>query len=161
LTDTDMSERMPPEGQPLTEKQVALIKAWIDQGAKAPADEKPEADPRAHWAFQKPERPPVPLVKNAAWVRNPVDAFLAAGHEKRGLTRAPPADKPLLLRRVYLDLIGLPPTREELHAFLDDPSPDAYEKVVERLLASPQYGERWARHWMDVWRYSDWYGRRA
>jgi hypothetical protein len=161
VTETDETERMPPEGPPLSAQQVALLKAWIDQGAKAPADEKPEEDPRTHWAFQTPKRPAVPRVRNVAWVRNPIDAFLSAEQEKHGLTPSAPADKPLLLRRVYLDLIGLPPTREELHAFLKDPSPDAYEQVVDRLLASPHYGERWARHWMDVWRYSDWYGRRA
>ncbi len=103
-------------------------------------------------------KPPVPEVKNAAWVRNPIDAFIAAGHEEHGLTPRPEAPKAVLLRRVYIDLIGLPPTPEELHAFLDDASPDAYEKVVDRLLASPRYGERWGRHWMDVWRYSDWAG---
>ncbi len=161
ITATEETERMPPQGTPLTAQQIALLKTWIEQGAKAPANEKPEEDPRTHWAFQKPQRPPVPQVKNTAWVRNSIDAFLAAEHEKHGLEPVPPADKPQLLRRVYLDLIGLPPTREELHAFLNDLAPDAYEKVVDRLLASPQYGERWARHWMDVWRYSDWYGRRA
>src|SRR5262249_60693483 len=88
-------------------------------------------------------RPPVPAVKNAAWVRNPIDAFLAAEHEERGLKPRPEASKPALLRRVTIDLIGLPPTPEELHAFLNDASPDAYEKVVDRLLASPRYGERW------------------
>src|SRR5207248_1529624 len=103
----------------------------------------------------------VPRVANAVWVRNPVDAFVAAEHAKQGIQPSPPAAKPELLRRVYLDLTGLPPTRAELHAFLADVSDNAYAKVVERLLASPQYGERWARHWMDVWRYSDWYGRRA
>jgi hypothetical protein len=108
--------------------------------------------------YEKVVRPPVPDVKNAAWVRNPIDAFIAAGHEEHGLTPRPEASKAVLLRRVYLDLIGLPPTPEELHAFLDDQSPDAYEKVVDRLLASPRYGERWGRHWMDVWRYSDWAG---
>ena len=97
-------------------------------------------------------------MKNAAWVRNPIDAFVAAEHEKRGLTPRPDAPRHVLLRRVYLDLTGLPPTREQLHAFLDDPSDNAYEKVVDQLLASPRYGERWGRHWMDVWRYSDWAG---
>ncbi len=103
-------------------------------------------------------RPAVPVVKNDAWVRNPIDAFLAAGHEARGLTPRPEAPKHVLLRRVYLDLIGLPPTREELHAFLNDTSSEAYDRVVDRLLADPRYGERWGRHWMDVWRYSDWAG---
>src|SRR5262249_23145443 len=108
--------------------------------------------------FEKVRRPPLPQVRNAAWERNPIDAFLAAEHERHGLEPRPEASKPVLLRRVYLDLIGLPPTTAELHAFLDDRSPDAYEKVVDRLLARPRSGERWGRHWMDVWRYSDWAG---
>jgi hypothetical protein len=108
--------------------------------------------------FEVVHRPAPPKIKNSAWVRNPIDAFLAAEHEERGLTPRPEATRAVLLRRVFLDLIGLPPTPEELHAFLDDKTGDAYEKVVDRLLASPQYGERWGRHWMDVWRYSDWAG---
>jgi hypothetical protein len=108
--------------------------------------------------FEKVARPPVPTVKNTAWVRNPIDAFVAAEHEARGLKPRPEAPKAVLLRRVFLDLTGLPPTPEELHAFLDDKADDAYEKAVDRLLASPRYGERWGRHWMDVWRYSDWAG---
>jgi hypothetical protein len=108
--------------------------------------------------FDPVKRPDVPAVKNKAWVRNPIDAFVAAEHEARGLKPRPEATKTVLLRRVYFDLIGLPPTPEELHAFLADESPDAYEKAVDRLLASPRYGERWGRHWMDVWRYSDWAG---
>ncbi|MDB5303393.1 MAG: multidrug resistance efflux pump, partial [Phycisphaerales bacterium] len=118
----------------------------------------PAADAHRHWAFVPPVRPTPPVVKNAAWVRNPIDAFLAAEHGKRGLTPRPEADKATLLRRVYLDLIGIPPTRQELHAFLADESADSFEKVVDRLLASPAYGERWGRHWLDVWRYSDWAG---
>jgi hypothetical protein len=153
--------RMPPLGKPLTGPQIAALKAWIDQGAPGPAGEMPEEDPRQHWAFRKPVRSPVPRGPDPGWVRTPIDAFLADALAKQGLAPCPPADRALLLRRVYLDLIGLPPTREQLHAFLADPSPDAYEKVVDRLLASPQYGERWGRHWMDVWRYSDWYGRRS
>ncbi|HYT92046.1 MAG TPA: DUF1549 domain-containing protein, partial [Gemmataceae bacterium] len=108
--------------------------------------------------FETVERPPVPQVKNVAWLRNPIDAFIAEQHERHNLKPRPEAPAAVLLRRVYLDLIGLPPTRDELHAFLEDKSPQAYEKVVDRLLASPQYGERWGRHWMDVWRYSDWAG---
>src|SRR5205807_8147401 len=96
--------------------------------------------------------------RNARWVRNPIDAFIAAEYARRHLTPRPEAPKLVLLRRVYLDLIGLSPTPAEQRAFLADHSPKAYEKVVDRLLASPQYGERWARHWMDVWRYSDWAG---
>lgn len=105
--------------------------------------------------FRTVERPAVPAVKNAAWVRNPIDAFLAAAHAERGLKPRPEAPRHVLLRRLYIDLIGLPPTREELNAFLNDTSADAYEKVVDQLLGSPRYGERWGRHWMDVWRYSD------
>lgn len=108
--------------------------------------------------FVTVKRPPVPTVRNTAWVRNPIDAFIAAEHESRGLTPQPKASREVLLRRVYLDLIGLPPTREELHAFREDAASDAYEQVVERLLKDPRYGERWGRHWMDVWRYSDWAG---
>jgi hypothetical protein len=108
--------------------------------------------------FETVRRPPVPAVKNQAWVRNPIDAFIAKEHEARGLRPRPEATKAVLLRRVYFDLTGLPPTPEEMHAYLADTSHDAYEKVVDRLLDSPRYGERWGRHWMDVWRYSDWAG---
>ncbi len=148
--------RMPPEseGEALPEKEIALLKTWIDQGAKMP-DEPVPADPHGHWAFRPPAAPPVPGDGPAA---NPIDAFLARERARHGLVPNPPADKATLLRRVYLDLVGLPPSREDLHAFLADTSADAYEKVVDRLLASPQYGERWARHWMDVWRYSDPFG---
>jgi hypothetical protein len=108
--------------------------------------------------FEIVKRPSIPSVKNSDWVRNPIDAFIAVEHEARGLRPRPEANKAILLRRVYLDLIGLPPTPLELHAFLHDTSSDAYEKVVDRLLSSPLYGERWGRHWMDIWRYSDWAG---
>jgi hypothetical protein len=157
ITDADESTRMPPQGKPLTDKQIALLKAWITEGAPAPSGEKPEEDPRRHWAFQKPVRPSLP----AATGRNPLDAFLNAERARQSVRMNPPTDRATLLRRVYLDLIGLPPTRQQIHAFLADSAPNAYEKVVDRLLSSPQYGERWGRHWMDVWRYSDWYGRRS
>src|SRR5581483_7611530 len=126
------------EGIPLTKEQIALLRNWIDQGAKAPADESVPLDPRKHWAFQKPVRPAIPKTGDPAWSSNPVDAFIAQQHAKLGLSPVPLADKALLLRRVTLDLTGLPPTRAQLHAFLADPSADAYEKVVDRLLASPQ-----------------------
>ncbi len=160
---TDEAERMPPEGEPLTPAQITLLTNWIKQGAIAPADEQPERDPRDHWSFKTPVRPPVPKINFAienqkSKIENPIDSFLAVEHQKRGLTPQPPADKRILLRRVYLDLIGLPPTREEQVAFLADHSADAYERVVNRLLDSQQYGERWGRHWMDLWRYSDWWG---
>ena len=151
---TNLSERMPPEGDALKPVQIELLRRWIAAGAPAPKDEKPEPSPSDHWAFRPVVRPPLPKIGN------PLDSFINARISAAKLTPLPPAEKPVLLRRVYLDLTGLPPTREELHAFLADTSPDAYERVVDRLLNSPQHGERWARHWMDVWRYSDWFGRR-
>lgn len=161
VTELDPKLRMPPEGSPLTAEQVQALRGWIAAGAIAPSDERPEEDPGRHWAFQPIVRPAVPVVRDGGWVRNPVDAFLAAEQEKRGLSRLGEAAPEVLLRRVYFDLIGLPPTRAELQAFRADPSEAHYRQIVDRLLASPQYGERWGRHWMDVWRYSDWYGRRS
>jgi hypothetical protein len=160
VTGRDDETIMPPEGEgePLTEAEIALLTAWIDQGAVGPADERIAEDQASFWSFQPPQRPAVPQVGHATWERNPIDAYIASAHEERGLKPNPPADKSVLLRRVYLDLIGLPPTRDQLHAFLADDSLYAYEQVVESLLNSPQYGERWGRHWMDVWRYSDWHG---
>ncbi|MEO7677224.1 MAG: DUF1549 domain-containing protein, partial [Verrucomicrobiota bacterium] len=108
-----------------------------------------------HWAFKPPARPKAPAVKNKSWVRNPVDNFILAKLEREKLSPTPPADKATLLRRVSLDLIGLPPTIAEVDAFLADQSPGAYEKQVERLLASPHYGERWGRNWLDAARYAD------
>ena len=118
--------------------------------------------PSYRWRpFEVVSRPTLPKVRDVAWVRNPIDAFVAAERERAGLKPRPEAPKETILRRVYLDLIGLPPTPTELTAFLADRSPNAYEKVVDHLLARPQYGERWGRHWMDVWRYSDWDGYKA
>ncbi|HZU39232.1 MAG TPA: DUF1549 domain-containing protein, partial [Gemmataceae bacterium] len=108
-----------------------------------------------HWAFQPVKRPALPTVHNKSWVRTPIDAFVLTQLEKHGLRPNPPADRRTLLRRVYLDLIGLPPTPAEQEAFVRDPSPNAYAKVVNDLLARPQYGERWARHWLDVARYAE------
>src|SRR5215475_16860 len=108
-----------------------------------------------HWAFIAPARPALPQVKNGSWVKTPIDRFILARLEKEGLTPQPEADRVTLLRRLSLDLIGLPPTVAEVDAFLDDKSPNAYEKQVERLLASPHYGERWGRHWLDAARYAD------
>jgi mono/diheme cytochrome c family protein len=151
-------ERMPPEGEPLKPAEIAAIREWIARGAKAPPDEQPERDPRDHWAFRTPIRPAVPAVSDRAWVRNPIDSFIASEREKRGLNPQRPADKRVWLRRVSLDLVGLPPTPEESDAFVADDSDGAHDSVVTRLLESPQYGERWGRHWMDIWRYSDWWG---
>ncbi len=153
------AKRMPPpsEGEALKPEQVAKIRLWIDRGAPAPADESPEPDPRDHWAFRAPVRPAVPA-GNGTDNRNPIDAFLSAAWQKNNLKPQPPADRRLLLRRVYLDLIGVPPTRTEQDAFLRDQAPDAFENVVDRLLQDPRYGQRWGRHWMDIWRYSDAWG---
>ena len=161
VTAADAASRMPPEGQPLTAAQIGLLTEWIRQGAPLLVIDEPDQDPREHWAFRRIERPALPPAASRGAADNPIDAFLAAEHQRRGLRALSPADRNVLLRRVTLDLTGLPPTRGELHAFLADDSENAYDKVVERLLASPSYGERWGRHWMDVWRYSDWYGRRA
>ncbi|QDU37689.1 Planctomycete cytochrome C [Maioricimonas rarisocia] len=157
ITAEEDYERMPPEGAPLEPEQIAAIRAWIEAGAEGPADEAPEADPDDHWAFHPPVRTALPDVEGDA-SKNPIDRILAGHHHRLGLKPLPSAERSLLLRRVSLDLTGLPPTRAELEAFLADDRPDAWERAVDRLLDSPQYGERWGRHWMDVWRYTDWYG---
>src|SRR6516162_548448 len=120
-------------------------------GAAAPSQPAEER----HWAFQPVRRPPIPAVHNRAWIRTPVDAFILARLEQHGIQPAAPADPRTLLRRVYFDLIGLPPRPEEMEAFLKDPSPVAFARVVDDLLSRPQYGERWARHWFDVVRYAE------
>ncbi len=158
--DTDPGSRMPPEheGEPLTSAHLDLLKRWIAQGASIPADETPEADPAQHWSFQPVVRPEVPEVENSKWVRNPIDAWIAQGHHTHGVVPQDEVSRVLLLRRLTFDLIGLPPTAAEIAACVDDPSPDWYEKAVDRLLDDPRHGQRWARHWMDNWRYSDWWG---
>ena len=108
--------------------------------------------------FERVQRPTLPSIRSLGWAKNPIDVFIAAEHEARGLSPRPEASRATLLRRIYLDLIGLPPTTDQLHAFEADECGNAYENVVDQLLASPRYGERWGRHWMDVWRYSDWAG---
>jgi hypothetical protein len=130
----------------------------LAKGRTAVAELRRSQNSQAWNPFERVVRPELPLVRSVGWVRNPIDSFIAAEHEARELTPRPQASRPMLLRRLYLDLTGLPPGPDELHAFLDDESPDGYEQVVDRLLASPAYGERWGRHWMDVWRYSDWAG---
>jgi uncharacterized protein DUF1553/uncharacterized protein DUF1549/cytochrome c len=157
--------RMPMGGDPLTPTQITLIRRWIDQGANwaeaatgRQGDRATGREISKHWAYVKPVRPALPRVRNQSnqsWVRNPIDAFILARLEKEGLKPSPEADKATLLRRVYLDVIGLPPNVKEVDEFLADNSPDAYEKVVDRLLASEHYGERWARPWLDLARYAD------
>jgi mono/diheme cytochrome c family protein len=159
ISSTDEKHRMPPEGHALKPEQIEKIRVWIEQGGRVPDDDAQEADPRDHWSFRAPVRPKVPEIRNPKFeIRNPIDAFIAAEWQKRGLVPVDTADRRVLLRRVYLDLIGLPPTPDQIEAFLTDKSPDAYEKVVDQLLASAQYGERWGRHFLDIWRYSDWWG---
>ncbi len=147
--------KMPPGGK-LKPEQAAALRKWVDMGAPWPAGNKVSKRAGAdHWAFQPVKRHDPPAVKNTAWVRNPVDNFILARLEKEGLKPSPEMDKPGLLRRVSLDLTGLPPTAQELREFLADSSPEAYDKVVRRLLSSPHYGERWGRHWLDIARYAD------
>ncbi len=148
---------MPYGGPPLSTKEVDSIRQWIAAGAPGPDSTTPvaAAKPLKHWAYVKPVRPGVPQVKNAAWCRNPIDNFILAKLEAEGLKPSPEASKQTLIRRVYLDLIGLPPTPSEVDSFVADQSPNAFEKVVDRLQASPRYGERWARPWLDLARYAD------
>jgi hypothetical protein len=156
VTSTDEEEVMPPAGEPLSADQVKRLRDWIDAGAVWPDALAGEDAPwKRHWAFRPPVRSPLPSVQNTTWPRNPLDRFVLARLEKEGLTPSPEADRVTLLRRLSLDLIGLPPTLEEVDAFLADKSEQAYEKVVDRLLASPHYGERWGRHWLDAARYAD------
>jgi hypothetical protein len=156
--------QMPPK-QALSAAEIAVFEKWIERGAPDPraldagGAPKPTGmgieDGRQFWSLQPVAAPAVPEVKNRDWVRTPIDAFILAGLEQRGLEPAPPADKRTLIRRATFDLIGLPPTPEDVEAFLADDSPDAFSRVVERLLQSPRYGIRWARHWLDVVRYAD------
>jgi hypothetical protein len=156
LTALDEDEVMPPSGERLNADQVQRLREWIDAGATWP-DGLAGDDSRSknHWAFRPPVRASLPPVQNCNWPRNPLDRFVLARLEKEGLTPSPEADRVTLLRRLSLDLIGLPPTLEEVDAFLADKNEQAYEKVVDRLLASPHYGERWGRHWLDAARYAD------
>jgi mono/diheme cytochrome c family protein len=148
--------RMPMGAKPLDPGEIDRIKAWIDQGAQWPDDRTTDsAAIKKHWAFVPPQRPALPKVKAARWPANAIDRFVLARLEQEGLAPSPEADKTTLLRRLSLDLIGLPPTPGEVDAFLGDKSANAYQKQVERLLASPHYGERWARMWLDAARYAD------
>ncbi len=150
----ELEDLMPPKGKPLTPQQLGLLKTWINQGAKWPADVN---DPgvKKHWAYDKPVKAPLPKVSNAQWPRNPIDHFVLARLDKQGFKPSPQVDRARLIRRVYLDLIGLPPSPQQVNAFVNDKSPNAYEKVVDELLASPHYGERWAVQWLDLARYAD------
>ncbi|MDB6109862.1 MAG: putative rane protein, partial [Pedosphaera sp.] len=148
---------MPPKGERLTSEQIGLLRAWIDQGAKWPDGLDPASytDKRNHWAFKAPVRAALPPVKDKKWVRNAIDRFVLARLEKEKLHPSPEADRITLIRRLSLDLTGLPPSIKEVDAFLADRSPNAYQKLVDRLLESPHYGERWGRHRLDAARYAD------
>jgi mono/diheme cytochrome c family protein len=147
ITAEDATVRMPPKesGHELTPTEIATLQKWIDEGAVY----------AEHWAFVKPVPKPLPMVKDRSWPRNGIDYFVQARLERAGLKPSEEADRHVLLRRVSLDLRGLPPTHAEIDAFINDPSPDAYEKAVDRFLKDPAYGERWARMWLDLARYAD------
>ncbi len=145
---------MPPEGDKFSDEQIGLLRGWIDQGVDWPKDDKTAGDQRAaHWSFQ-PVRASKPPVSKVA-IRHPVDAFVSDALVSRGLTPSPEADRATLIRRLSLDLLGLPPRPEETAEFLGDERPDACERLLDRLLASPHFGERWGRHWLDLARYAD------
>ena len=145
VTSSDPESRMPYHAAPLSPQQIDFLRRWIKQGAKW----------EDHWAFITPKRQSLPVVSHSEWPRQPLDRFVLARLEKEGLSPSPEADKSALLRRVSLDLTGLPPTPEEQASFLADSSANAYEKQVDRLLSSPHYGERWASMWLDLARYAD------
>ena len=147
ITHTDEAMRMPPtySGRSLSQAEKELLTEWVRQGAKW----------QSHWSLNLPVRLEIPVVKNKAWVKNPIDNFVLVRLEKEGISPQVEADRTTLLRRVALDLTGLPPTLQELDNFINDKSAQAYEKVVDRLLASPRYGERMAFRWLDVARYAD------
>jgi len=146
---------MPPEGERLSADEIGRLRAWIDQGAAWPeATPKERSKASEHWAFKRPQRPAVPAGKGT-WARNVIDRIVLAQLELQGIRPAPEADRETLCRRVWLDLVGLLPPVDELDRFVADAAPDAYERLVDRLLASPHFGERWGRHWLDLARYAD------
>ncbi len=151
---------MPPSGERLTAGDVGLLRAWIDQGATWPDSGTRVTGGDEWWSLRRLVRPPLPKLsaEDAAWVRNPVDAFVRAKLRDKGLSPSPEADRRTLIRRLTFDLVGLPPRPEAVDAFVADSDPVAYEKLVDRLLSSPQYGERWARHWLDVVHYGETHG---
>jgi cytochrome c553 len=156
-------ERMPPTGERLSEAQIALLKAWLDAGAVWPETEAERAanndTPLAHWAWQPIQHPAVPVIRQPQFAsRQPLDAFIAARLVQAGLSASPAADRRTLIRRLFFDLHGLPPTPQRVRQFVHDRDPQAYEKLVDELLQSPRYGERWARHWLDVVHYGDTHG---
>ncbi len=145
VTAEDPDVRMPKEGEPLSDEQVETLRRWIEQGASWPK----------HWAFRPLERPSLPEVENTDWPANPVDRFVLAKLEEEGVEPSPRADRYTLIRRLYYDLLGLPPSPDAVERFVHDRRPGAYERLVDRLLSSPHFGERWGRHWLDKARYAD------
>ena len=148
---------MPPdgEGKPLTRTEIGILRAWIDQGASWPMTFDPQQAARAHWSFQPIRRPPLPQTGSTDWIQNPVDMFILSRLQKEQLTPSAPARKELLIKRLYLDLLGLLPSPNQLQRFLNDTRPGSYRRLVSRVLNSPHYGERWGRHWLDLARYAD------
>lgn len=163
VTASDRRLRMPPAGPPLTPAEIAVLRSWIQGGAHWPEDATPVASPpqaqseapRGHWSFRTIVRPALPDVTLRSWVSNPIDRFILARLEREGIAPSPEPPKPVLLRRLSLDLTGLPPAPEEIRAFLADSRPDAFARAVERMLASPHYAEQRARAWLDAARYGD------
>jgi len=145
VTAANESERMPPSGKPLADTEIQSLKHWISAGGKY----------EKHWAFVPPHQQNPPAVENKVWALNPIDAFILARLEAASLESAPAADRRSLARRAYFDVTGLPPTKEQVASFLNDASPNAWPKLVDSLLASPHYGEQWARHWLDVVRFAE------
>ena len=164
ITYDDDILKMPPKGK-LPAAAIATLTQWVKQGADVPRDVEPTQSKkppgldfeaaRSHWAYQPIRRPSIPTVHNRDWPRSPVDMFVLASLETAGLDPSPAADRRTLIRRAYYDLTGLPPTAPEIVAFENDKAPDAFARVIDRLLASPRYGQRWGRHWLDVARYAD------
>lgn len=156
------ANEMPPEGKNLSDAEKEVIRQWIEKGAltkrdepEQPSEEEWTEEERSYWAFQKVQRPPVPATTADDPVHNPIDAFLLQSLKAANLSFSPPASRETLIRRVMLDLLGLPPTPEEVASFVQDTAPDAYERLIDKLLADPRYGERWSRHWLDVAGYAD------
>ncbi len=161
VTGEEPDRVMPAKGRRLSDEQIATLRAWIDQGASWPASPASAAtalEKSDWWSFKPATRPAPPPVHDPRWVRNPIDAFVLNHLEQENLRPSLEADRRTLIRRLSFDLTGLPPTPDEVEDFLADPVPDAYEKLADRLLASPRYGERWARHWLDVVHFGETHG---
>ena len=160
---SDPELQMPPKGK-LPAAVIADFEKWVAMGAPDPRTENPGKTPtkewdlakaRNFWSFQPPLKHPLPTLKNEGWARGPIDKFILAGLEKKGLKPAADADRATLIRRAYFALTGLPPTSQQVDAFVQDKSPEAFARVVDELLASPHFGERWGRHWLDVARFAE------